>query len=158
MIKFLSIMLVLSVGVQASASDIDLKYFKKADLSIVGLGKKGYIHCERTANGVRLLRVGRDKVELNDQGQYVSRTDRNQLFVESKFKKSVGESEIKDQVYMDTDHIKNRYLRARNICDDHKALQGAAGLIRTKEPGDNDNDRDNDQQDAPSAPSAPSAP
>jgi len=159
MIKFLSIVLVSIIGFQASADD--LKVFRKANLSVVGLGRKGYIHCERVENGVRLIRVGRDKVERRTEGEhYRSRTEPNKIFVESKFKKSLAETEVRDQTFMDTDFIKNKYLKARDICDDHKALQVGDQLVRSREPGasDNDNDRDDDQQDAPTAPTAPSEP
>lgn len=152
MTKFLSAMLVLAFGFQAAADD--LKIFKRAALGDVGIGRKGYIHCERVENGVRLIRVGRDGVQRSGD-HYVSRTDTSKLFVESKFKKKMAETASEEKVFLDTDFIKNKYLKARDICDDHKALQSGAQLVRSKEPGDNDDNRDQQQdQDAPANPPA----
>lgn len=160
MIKFLSAVLVLAFSFQASAAD-ELKVFKRAALGDVGIGRKGYIHCERVENGVRLIRVGRDGVQRSGD-HYVSRSDSSKIFVESKFKKKMAETASEDKTFLDTDFIRNKFLRARKICDDHKALQSGAALVRNKEPNDNNDAGEQEDQDDPASPAeqpeSPAAP
>lgn len=165
MFKFFSILFVLVVGFQASADDF--KYFRKSIFSAPihgrtqGLGKKGYIRCERITEegkaGVRIIRLGRDGVQRSGDN-YASRAEPSKIFVESKFKKSMGETASEDKKFLDMDFIRNKYLKARDICDDHRALVDAAGaLIRHKESNDNE-EQEQEEQEQPSVPANPPAP